>query len=174
MSASDVNVSNVVLGHGHLKVDGVSVGAISGGIEIAKATDVYEVYVDQVKTPIQTKPIKETFTVKTNLAEATLKNLRYMWNIPAAKQTGADGQNATYIKVGVSTGVVEHTLEITGVSPIGIRVIQVYRAVSLQASAFAILENKEVLFPVTFTCLADTTKPTGEELATIVDVTGSN
>ncbi len=174
MSATDVNVSNVVIGHGHLKVDGTSVGGINGGLSIQKATDVYEVYVDQLLTPIRLKPTKETFLVKTNLSESTLTNLRYAWNIPASKLTGTDGQVGGTLKIGVSTGVVEHTLEITGVAPNGItRVIQIFRAVHLTASEFAFQQNKEVMFPVQFTCLADTTKPVGEELAVIVDVAGS-
>ena len=175
MSATDVNVSNIVIGHGHLKVDGTSVGAISGGLSIAKGTDVYEIYVDQLKTPVKMNTTKETFTVKTNLVESTLTNLRYVWNIPASKLTGTDGQTGAVLKIGVSTGVVEHTLEITGVAPNGlIRVIQVHRAISLSASEHSFQENKETLFPVAFVCLADSTRPAAEEIADIVDVTGAN
>lgn len=173
MSATDVVVGNVVIGHGHLKVDGVSVGAISGGLSITKGTDVYEIYVDQLKTPIRQIPVKETFAVKTNLAETTLTNLALVWNIPDSKHSGTPGAAGETLKIGVSTGVVEHTLEITGVAPNGrTRVIQVHRAVSLTQSEFTYIQNKETLFPITFVCLADTSYPNGEEIATIVDVAG--
>lgn len=164
MSATDVNTSNIVIGHGHLKVDGVSVGGISGGLFLSKGTAVYDVYIDQLTTPVRTIPTKEDFTVKTNLAEATLENLRLVWNIPSSKLSG------NTLKVGVSTGVVEHTLEITGVAPSGkTRVITIYRAVSVQASEHGFFKDKETLYPVVFTVLADTTQPAMEEIASITD-----
>lgn len=167
MSATDVNVSNIVLGHGHLKVDGASVGALSGGLTLAKATTTYDIQIDQLTTPVRSIPTKEDFTLKTNMSEATLQNLAYCWNIPAGQLTGG-GLN---LAVGVSTGVVEHYLDVTGVAPNGrVRWVHIYRAVSIQASEMGFFKDKETLFPVTFTILADTTQAAGSELATIRDI----
>lgn len=166
MSATDVTIANIIIGHAHLVVDGTSVGALSGGVAISKATDVYEVFVDQIRAPVIVKPTKETFTVKTNLAEATLANLRLVWNIPSSKLT----QGGLYLKMGLSTGVYEHTLQVTGVAPNGrTRVYTCFLAVSISASEHSYQENKETLIPVSFTILPDTTKAVAEELGEILD-----
>jgi hypothetical protein len=165
MSATDVNTSNIILGHGHLYVDGTSVGGTSGGVNVAKSTTTYEIYIDQLTTPVRSYPVKEDFTVKTNISEATLQNLAIVWNVPASQITG------NTMTVGVSTGVLEHKLTITGVAPNGkTRIIQIFRAVSVQASEHGYFKDKETLYPVTFTCLADTTRAPGNEFCTIYEV----
>ena len=100
MSSSDVTVSNINYGHGHLYVAGASVGAISGGLFVSKATTTFDINIDQLTTPVRTIPIKEEFSVKTNIAEITLANLKVIWNQPASNLTGT-----TILNVGVSTGV---------------------------------------------------------------------
>jgi hypothetical protein len=159
-----VTVSNIIIGPATLKIDGVDVGAVSGGVAIAKSTDTYPVEVDNVRAAVKIVPVKENFSVKTNLAEATLNNLRVIWNIPASKLSMG------VLQLGLSTGLVEHTLEITGLAPNGLtRVYRTYRAISVRASEHAYFRNKETLLPVEFDILPDLTKAAGEELGTVTD-----
>lgn len=165
-----VTVANILIGAATLKIDGADVGAISGGLSIAKSTDVYAVEVDNVRAAVKHVPVKENFSVKTNLAEATLNNLRIVWNIPDGKLTQPGAPISNLLQVGLSTGLSEHTLEATGVAPNGLtRVYRTYRAISVRAAEHAYLRTKETLLPVEFDILPDLTKPAGEELGTITD-----
>jgi hypothetical protein len=161
---AQVTVANIIIGAATLKIDGVDVGAVSGGVSIAKSTDTYAVEVDNVRAAVKYIPVKENFSVKTNLAEATLNNIRLVWNIPANQLvTGV-------LTLGLSTGLSEHTLEITGVAPNGLtRVYRTYRAISVRASEHAYLRTKETLVPVEFDVLPDLSRPAGTELGTITD-----
>ena len=167
-----VTVANILIGAATLKVDGVDVGAISGGLALAKATDVYAIEVDNVRAPVKHIPVKESFSVKTNLAEATLENLRIVWNTPASKldNNPAELNADAKLQIGLSTGIVEHTLEATGVAPSGLtRVYRTYRAISVRAAEHAYLRTKETLLPVEFDILPDLSKAAGEELGTVPD-----
>lgn len=169
-----VTVANILVGAATLKIDGADVGAISGGLAVVKATDVYAVEVDNVRAAVKHIPVKESFSVKTNMAEATLNNLRIVWNIPLNKLDNAPAElNAdAKLQIGLSTGIVEHTLEATGVAPDGrTRVYRTYRAVSVRAAEHAYLRTKETLLPVEFDILPDLTKAAGEELGTVTDYT---
>jgi len=74
------------------------------------------------------------------------------------------------LQIGLSTGIVEHTLEATGVAPDGrTRVYRTYRAISVRAAEHAYLRTKETLLPVEFDILPDLTKAAGEELGTVTD-----
>ena len=163
-----VTVSNIIIGAATLKIDGVDVGAISGGLSVAKATDVYAVEIDNVRAPVLHIPVKESFSIKTTMVEATLANLKTIWNIPATKLTTALG--VTTLKVGLSTGVVEHTIEVTGVAPNGLtRVYRAFRAISVRPSEHSYNRNKETMFPVEIDILPDLTQAAGEELGSVVD-----
>jgi hypothetical protein len=165
-----VTVANIVVGAATLKIDGVDVGAITGGLSIAKSTDVYNVEVDNVRAAVKQIPIKENFSVKTTLSELTLTNIRIVWNIPASLLAGPTGNNNGVLQIGLSTGVVEHTLEVTGVAPNGLtRVYRTYRAISVRAAEHSYLRTKETLLPVEFDILPDLTKAAGQELGTITD-----
>lgn len=169
-----VVVANILIGAATLKVDGVDVGAISGGLSVAKSTDVYAVEVDNVRAAVKHVPVKENFSVKTNLAEATLENIKLVWNIPTTKLdlSPAEVNALKTLTIGLSTGIVEHTLEVTGVAPDGrTRVYRTYRAIAVRASEHAYLRTKETLIPVEFDILPDLTKAAGEELGTITDYT---
>jgi hypothetical protein len=165
-----VTVANIVIGAATLKVDGVDVGAVTGGVSIAKSTDVYNIEVDNVKAAVKNVPVKENFSIKTTLAEATLENLRLIWNIPATKLTSPGGDVAKLMQIGMSTGVIEHTVEVTGVAPDGrLRVYRAYRAIAIRPSEHAYNRGKETLFPIELDVLPDLTKAAGEELGTITD-----
>jgi len=165
-----VTVANILVGAATLKLDETDVGAISGGLTVSKATDVYEVEVDNVKAPVKHIPTKEIMKVKTSVAEATLANLRLIWNIPASKLTQPGGTIDNLLKVGISTGIVEHTLTVTGVAPNGLtRVYRCFRAISVRASEHGYMRNKETLFPIEIDILPDLTQAAGEEFGTITD-----
>lgn len=163
-----VTVSNICIGPATLKVDGVDVGGLNGGVQIAKSVDVYPIEVDSVRAPVRHIPVKEALSLKTTMAEATLKNLQIIWNIPNEKYN--DTATTGSLKIGMSTGVVEHTLEITGVAPNGAtRVYTVRRAISIKPSEHMYQRTKETLFPVEFDILPDLTQPAGDEFGQIVD-----
>lgn len=170
---AQVTISNIIIGAATLKVDGVDIGAITGGLSITKSTDVYPIEIDNIRAPVKHVPVKESFAVKTTMSEGTLENLRIVWNIPSSRlTTGLDENthNFTRLTVGMSTGVVEHTLEVTGVAPNGLtRVYRTYRAISIKPAEHTYARTKETLMPVEFDVLPDLTKAPGTELGTITD-----
>ena len=70
------NKANVLVGAATIYVDDNNLGWTSGGLTIEHSADFYNVEVDQEPNPVKSFRVKETFKIKTNLAENTLENLK--------------------------------------------------------------------------------------------------
>ena len=133
------------------------VGWTSGGVEFNYQPDYGEVEVDQTLDSVKLFKQKQTATVTTNLAEATLENLLLAWGQPAATLTG-DGEED---ELGISSGElgdepVERSLLFIGPSPRSAtnkkreRVYLVRRAIQVESSAHTLNRAEATQVPVAF------------------------
>jgi len=165
--ANDYVAANVLMGVGLLEVDGNSVGYTSGGVQLLHTSDKMEKEVDQSYAPIGIHKVKETFSIKTNLAEATLDNLKMVWE---QTEEVVENSPSRTLSWGMNQDVVEHTLIFKGKSPEGYdRTFSVYKAVVWESGDIDHAKDKLTLIPITFRILPDVTKAAGKEYGTIVD-----
>lgn len=165
-----VTTANVIIGPcTSFKVDDVDVGATAGGVQIQVQDKYQDVEVDQVPGIVQKGLTQRTVTVKTQLAEATLENLKVAWNLGSNITT--DGQTGgKTLNLGVDRQGIEHTLTFVGPGPSGKqRTVTVHRAISVAAAAYDMAKDRPAFLEVTFECLPDLTQPAGQEYATIVE-----
>jgi len=164
---SDYNQNNVIIGVGVLKIDGVSVGYTSGGVNLIAQSDRMDKEVDQSYAPVGIHKIRETYQIRTNVAEATLDNLKIVWEQTEAVIESSPTRTLSW---GMNPAVVEHTLEFNGKSPEGYdRTYSVYKAVVWEVGEIAHMKDALTVIPVTFRILPDTSKVAGKEYGTIVD-----
>jgi hypothetical protein len=169
---SDYTAKNVLVGVSTLKVDGSSVGYTSGGVVLTAKAERVDKEVDQSYAPIGIMKVRESFGVQTNLAEATLENLKLVWEQTSSISTVVGPPAKRTLKWGMNSSVIEHTLEFKGKSPDGLdRTFSVYKAVVMEVGDMAHQKDKITLIPVTFRVLPDVDKPSGEEYGTIEDLT---
>jgi len=163
----DYDQNNVIIGIGRLSVDAASVGYTQGGVTLTATSDRMDKEVDQSYAPIGIHKIRETYQIKTNLAEATLANLKTVW-----EQTEAvvDTLSTRTLSWGMNPDVIEHTLEFKGKSPEGYdRTYTVYKAVVWEVGEIVHTKDALTVIPVTFRILPDTSKAAGKEYGYIVD-----
>ena len=163
----DYNSDNVLVGVGRLSVDGSSVGYTSGGVSLTKASDSFDMEVDQSYAPIGIHKVRESFQIATSLAEATLENLKIVWDQTLAIESGPTTETLHW---GMNPDVVEHTLEFRGKSPSGAdRTFFARKAVVFEVGDMAHQKDALTLIPVTFRVLPDVTQDAGKEYGYVVD-----
>ncbi|MFC1709505.1 hypothetical protein ACFL2J_05595 [Candidatus Omnitrophota bacterium] len=166
---ADYTAANVLIGVGMLKVDGVSIGYTSGGVNLIMTADRMDKEVDQSYAPIGIHKIRESFEVRTNLAEATLENLKLIWEQTEAVVSGVGTRSLSW---GMNPAVIEHTLEFHGYSPEGFdRSFSVHKAVVWEVGEMVHQKDALTVVPVTFRVLPDITQGDGKEYGAIVDTT---
>lgn len=172
----DYNSQNVLVGVSTLKVDGSSIGYTSGGVTISLATDRTDKEVDQSFAAVGIIKVRESFTLKTNLAEATLANLKLIWEQAKTITTTPAGIGVPpkrHLLWGQAPSIIEHTLEFIGKSPEGYsRTFTVLKAVVFEVGDLPHQKDAITTIPVTFRILPDVAQAAGEEYGEIVDVTG--
>jgi len=162
-----VTRANVLVGMGTFSVDTTDVGSTHGGVTIEKTQDVYEKKIDQKLDAIALYPIGTKMSVKTNIGEATLENMKTVWSESTSVTSSGTSR---HLDGGITTSLTERALSFNGKSPEGYnRTYQFHKAVVVGASQHAIKKDDQVVFPVEFRCLPDFTKTTGEEYYTITD-----
>lgn len=166
----DYDPQNVLIGVGKLSVDAASMGYTSGGVVVIKTADRMDKEVDQSYAPVGVHKIRESFEIRTQLAEATLENLKIIWEQSVAIDEGTPGERKLFW--GMNEDVVEHTAEFRGKSPEGFdRIFTVYKAVIWESGELIHQKDALTVVPVTFRVLPDTTKETGKEYGDITDIT---
>ena len=162
-----VNKINILVGLGTVAVDGIDLGGTEGGVSVEKAIETYEKEVDQLLDATDIVPTKFTVHVETQLAEATLANLKLAWNEKAAITEDATKRT---LHIGLRQDLPEHVLVFKGRSPEGRdRTYTVWRAVQAEASAHALQKGEKVVFPVKFRCLPDLSRPLEEQYGIVED-----
>lgn len=171
---SNITTANIIIGPcSSFSVDATDVGATSGGVTVEKKQTFTDINIDQI-TGIAKKAIKEeTYTVTTELAEATLDNLQIAFGASSAPVV-ATSPSSTTLNLGLESGSVEHTLTFVGPCPPSsasytTRTFSLSRAVNVTATKIDIARDKETLFAVSFECLPDLTATAGSEYGTVTD-----
>jgi hypothetical protein len=164
---ADYSSVNVIIGVGSLNVDGTSVGYTAGGVSITQKADRMDKEVDQSYAPVGIHKVKESFELKTSLAEATLANLKLVWE---QLESVSEASPTRTLSWGMNPDCVEHTLVFKGKSPEGYdRTFTVLKAVVWDAGEVNHQKDKVTVIPVTFRILPDVTKAAGKEYGSIVD-----
>jgi hypothetical protein len=185
-----VNFSNIITGEGVLEIAQIStagvigtyadIGATQDGAEISWEPDMVDIEVDQFGDAARVIVSKIKVTVKTKLAEATLQNLAYAWNLETSGAgneilTSTPAAGSTTLRIGLqSVYPVERSIRITGTAPgssglvTKTRVYTCNRVVQYDSSAHMLKRAENISFPVTFRLLPDQGS-TGREYGTIVD-----
>jgi len=163
----DFTAQNVLIGLGKLSVDGTSVGYTSGGVMIVMTADRMDLEVDQSYAPVGIHKVKETFELRTSLAEATLANLKTIWEQTEAVVEASPTRTLSW---GMNPNVIEHTLAFVGKSPEGYdRTYTVYKAAIWEVGEVTHQKDAITVVPVTFRILPDIDKGIGKEYGKIVD-----
>lgn len=169
-----VTTSNVIIGAcTSFQVDGNDLGATSGGVTVEKKQTFVDIQVDQ-STGVVVKAVKEeTYTITTELAEATLNNLQIAFGLGSAPVVSTSPANTTLDLEAQGGAAIEHTLTFVGPCPPGTasyttRTFSLNRAVNVTATKIEMARDKETLYQVAFQCLPDLTQ-TGHEYGTVVD-----
>jgi hypothetical protein len=169
---SDFDSKNVLVGVGVIMVDDVSIGYTSGGVVLTAKADRVDKEVDQSYAPIGIMKVRETFGIKTELAEATLENLKLVWEQTATIETVVGPPATKTLKWGMNSSVVEHALTFKGKSPQGFdRTFNVFKAVVFTVGDMKHEKAAMTLIPVEFRILPDVSKDSGEEYGSVEDVT---
>lgn len=164
---ADYTAQNVLIGVGRLSIDGASIGYTSGGVNLVMTADRMDKEVDQSYAPVGIHKIRESFEVRTNLAEATLANLKIVWE---QTESVVESSPTRTLSWGMNPDVIEHTLEFKGKSPEGFdRTFSVYKAVVWEVGEMVHQKDALTVIPVTFRVLPDIDKGSGKEYGTIVD-----
>ena len=150
--------TNILVGAGTLKVDDADVGFTEDGVTVKYDRGYYDVEADQSLGILEKKKIRQRCTVVTNLLEATLENLKIVWDVENA--VGSEGGKKT-LSFGGDSAVTEHTLEFNGIAPgsSNTRKFYVWKAVSIEAGEHAYKKGEKTVIPVTFEAIMDLTKP---------------
>lgn len=166
----DYSADNVLIGAGDLYVDGINVGYTRDGVTFAFERTVYDVMADQANAPVKSVKTQEVLNVSTTLLEATLENLRLVWDIPGTVQVGV-GEKTLFFGGG-GDQMTEHEVIFVGNAPGGYtRTITLWRCVSVESGEHSYQKEEETRVPATFRALEDPTKEPGQTLGSIVDET---
>lgn len=152
----------------------VEVGYTEDGVEIQHAPTFKDIEVDEEMDPVKTVLTGNKMTVAAKLAEATLENMKYA--IPGSTITtvaaGVSNVGSKTLKFGSPATVPEALVGFQGTSPEGFeRVFIMYRGQQVGTMASSYKKADKVLVPVEFRGLADSSKPKGERLGFITDIT---
>lgn len=158
--------------------DWYGIGFTRDGVEVTYTPEFREVEVDQLLDAAAMRRTKQSVSVKTTLAEATLENLQTVWALPsdalaqfATHQTGWDGENLIQgdKQIGLSEGELgdvpnERSLAFVGQAPQkpGHNVERIYhirRVLQTEASSHSLKRAEDTVFPVTFRCMPDPGHP---------------
>lgn len=151
-----------------------SAGFTTEGIEVEYTPEFTDVEVDQLLDAAQIYKTRQSFSVRTTLAEATLENLQIVWAMPkealvkySTHTTGFDGE--TLVEgdqlLGIGGGSlgeypVERSLAFIGNAPRrpGYKTERIYhirRVLQTEASSHGLRRGESTVFPVSFRCMPD-------------------
>lgn len=174
-----VSVDNIIIGAGNLFIseqtsnlesvigssagrDQYHVGATMEGVEVQYEPDYVDVVIDQLKDAAMIYFNGYRVTVRTNLAEATLDNLKVTWGMPDAALTSNSSTARLALPIPADEPK-ERKLLVIGRSPLSDanttleRRYFCRRAVAVDASSHALKRGEATMFPVAFRILADPT-----------------
>lgn len=147
----------------------VSLGYTDGGITVSHTQDIETFYVDQIVTPIKTIRTTEGLTVEFAMAQMTLE--RYAQVMGGATITTDAGPPATKeFELQRGTTVQTHALLVRGPSPYVDEKMQYELPIVFQSEDPAVTFSRDAMatLSTTWTALADTALPEGEQFGRLV------
>ncbi len=177
-----VTFSNIITGEGVLSIGATlgtvqDIGATQDGAEIAWEPDMVDIEIDQFGDAARVIVSKIKVSIKTKLAEATLENLAYSWNL---QTTGAESEISTgattkTMRMGIqSVYPVERAITLVGNAPgtsgttTKTRTYSCGRVIQYSSSSHMLKRAENAAYPVDFRILPNPAN-TGQEYGTIVD-----
>lgn len=177
-----VTFSNIITGEGVLSIGAslatvADIGATQDGAEIAWEPDMVDIEIDQFGDAARVIVSKIKVSIKTKLAEATLENLAYAWNL---QTTGSEseisyGASNKTLRIGIqSVYPVERALTLVGNAPgtsgttTKTRTYSCGRVIQYSSSSHMLKRSENAAYPVDFRILPNPSN-TGQEYGTIVD-----
>ena len=143
-------------------IDNTAVGYTEDGIKDNHTVEYYDVEADQSINVLKKFKIKERKTIQVNVEEATLDNIKI-----AMGEENSISNDGSWKRLSFGGGVTvtEHTLkfEATDKNSTKVRKLHIYKAVAIEVGEMAYKKGEKTIVPVTFECIADTTKPEGEQ-----------
>lgn len=146
-------------------------GATDGGVDLTNNNkfDNFDVYVDQQMARIKQVPTKsnEDITLKTNLSEATLKNIARAWGYPDSAVTPPD---SFFFGSPGNTTPNYRQIVMVGVGPSSkTRTVTLYKATIAQSGAMSHKKDGTTLIPIEITAYNDDNAAAGYKKGKIVD-----
>lgn len=132
-------------------------GDTTDGVEIAFDRDITEIEVDQYKSPVSYVVNGMTVSVNTNLAAATLDNLKLAWGYGAAPVSGG------ILNLAEQGGIFCVAVAVVGKAPRGAatatqnteRIYYAKYATNLEASSHSLTKDGLTVFPVSWRVIPD-------------------
>lgn len=142
----------------------VDVGLTDGGVELSFSGDIKEIFADQALGMVAAASIKEGFSVKFNMAEASLANIAMAIGYPTTAVSGST------LSVGGKTDLYDYKtayINVKGPGP-GTAKITVYKCKIKGDSSAKFQKDNVTMVPVEITALCDTTRSAGDQICSIV------
>jgi len=160
---------NILVGSGTLTLDGDALGFTRNGVTLNVDEEAFMVRdIDQLVGPVTSVKTDETFTIATELVEATLENIKRGWGVNTAIDTGTAGKKI--LRMGGDKTMPQHQIVFSGIAPNGKqRQVTFFKVVSVDYGEVVAAKGDETVVPVTFQALLDCTKPVGEQIGLIDD-----
>lgn len=151
------------------------VGYTKDGTKLDYNPTFTDITVDEEDAPIDKRLTGEKAVISANVAEATLDNIATaiagVNGAPVVVAAVGGAKGTKTIKVG-SGKAAKMMVSLEGVSPDGLsRVVVGYIAIATGNLSLAFKKNSEVIVPMSFELMADSSKPAGERLYEMVDQT---
>ena len=145
-----------------LTIDGTDVGFTEDGVTVEHTVEHYDIEADQSINILGKVKVKETMRITVNAEEASLANIKIAMGEENSLVTSGGTSRLSF---GGGTTVTEHVLRFTGKAPgtSKTRVLNIYKAVSVDVGANSYKKGDKTLLPLTFEAIADTDKPEGEQ-----------
>jgi hypothetical protein len=148
-------------------------GYTESGVDCSYSPSVKEIKVDEELAPVLYVLDGEKADISASLAEGTLTNLNRGISASTLTTSAADATHAALSKLKFGSGALtEVMVGFQGYSPQGLpRIGIAYRAMAQANIKLTFKRADKIIVPVTFSLLADSSKPVGERLMLIVDQT---
>lgn len=164
-----VTAGKLLVGVGSCVLNSINVGGTRGGLTFTSEREFLELDdIDQEIGTVEAKKTKERYTVKTELAEATLENIKAVLGLSTAIAEGPP----RVLEFGGDADPSAVQLEIYGTAPNGYqRKVTLYKTKAIETGDVAFKKDELTVIPVTFLCIKDLTKDQGKQVGKIEDST---
>jgi len=151
-----------------LYVAGRYMGHSHGGLDLEHTIETDEVVTDQSLVPVRVVKSKEGFTISVPLAEVSLENIKDVWGLSATIEVLAG--NRRLLTFGGDTALVNKEVMLVLPSATGKKwAVTFYRATVVAPGTMSWSKDDQVDLPLELTCLADTSRPVGDQVGRILE-----